>query len=243
MSTFSKFLTLAAAACVAFVGSASAQLQTYQTVSSYAGVVVPFGGGATSGQTFTNVSAVKAMTYNFFSNGSQLTNTTLSATFGEWTGSAFVGGTTVSFGSINVPATTVTGVGGWNPLGSFSTYEHTFDLATLIGSYPSLINATYGYLTSSTSTYALMLTNAGGASNVGLGLIFGNPFAYGEASGISGSDWAFSQISVAPGNQELVPVPESSTVALISVGAMVFGLVGYRTYQRRRAAAAPVVAA
>ena len=243
MSTLSKFLTLAAATLVAFVGSASAQLQTYETVSSYAGVVVPFGASSTNGQTFTNVSAVKSMTYNFFANGSQLTDTTLSATFGEWSGGSFVGGTTVNFGSITIPATTVTGVGGWNPLGSYSTYTYQFDLASLIGSYPSLINATYGYLTSSTSTYALMLTNTGSASNVGLGLIFGNPFSYGEASGLSGSDWAFSQIAVAPGNQSLVPVPESGTVASLAIGAMVFGLVGFRMHQRRRAAATAPIAA
>jgi len=125
---------------------------------------------------------------------------------------------------------------------TFSNYSYTFDFTSISD---SLINATYGYLTDSTKSYALMLTNTTGSStNLGLGLNDSDTFAYGYKGTVgSGEDWVFSQIVVAPGNQDLVPVPESSTVASLVVGAMVFGLVGYRMNQRRRAAVTPVVAA
>ncbi len=247
MRVFSKFLLLVAATSFAFVGSAVAQLQTYQTQTAYAGSVITFSAGATQGQIFTNVSAVKAMTYNFFSGSGSSTATTLTATFGQWdaNSSSFIGGTTVDFGTINV---TASGGAGWstftNGNGTYASYAQTFDLTTLIGSYPSLINATYGYLTSSSVSYALMLTNTSGTNTgLGLGLTNNNAFAFGESDFSPTKDWVFSQIVVAPGNQQLVPVPESSTVASLAVGAMVFGLVGFRMNQRRRAAVTPVVAA
>jgi len=249
MRAFSKFLPLVAAALVAFVGSASAQIITsYETQTDYSGSVTTFGasgGSATKGEIFTNVSAVKAMTYNFFAGTAGISSaTTLSATFGEWNGVSFVGGTTVSFGTITIPASTdvswastlaVTGA-------AFNNYSYSFDFTTLSG---SLINATYGYLTDSTKAYALMLTNTtGSVTNLGLGLNTADNPDYGyKGFAASGEDWVFSQIVVYGGNQQLVPVPESSTVASLAVGAMVFGLVGFRMNQRRRAAVAPVAAA
>jgi len=239
MSTFSRFLPLVAATFFAFVGSASAQLQTYQTQTAYQGSVFTFS-GSTLGETFANVSAVKSMTYNFFAgSGGSTTATNLTATFGEWSGGSFVGGTTVSFGTITIPAST----SGWTTLtngaGTFSTFAYTFDLTTL----SSLsIDSTFGYLTDSSKTYALMLTDSTGGTNLGLGLTNVDAFAYG-ATNYGFNDWVFAQIVVAPGNQQLVPVPESSTVASVVVGAMVLGLVGFRMNQRRRLDVAPVAVA
>jgi hypothetical protein len=235
-----------AALFVAFVGSAQAQLQTYETVSTWEGSGFTFsasGTNATRGQVFSDVSAVKSMTYNFFTSG-VASATSLTATFGEWnTGSnAFVSGTTVSFGTISIPASTS---GSWVPLATaygveneVSTFAYNFDLATLSG---ALINETFGYLTDSSKSYALMLTNVTGSNtNLSLGLSNDDVFAFGFAKGFSDNDWAFAQIIVAPGNQTLVPIPESGTIAAFATGLLVLGMVGYRVRQRRTAVAAPV---
>ncbi len=251
MRTFSKFLPLFAATLFAFVGSVSAQLQTYETQTNYGGSVTVFGAsGPTSikGEVFTNVSSVASLTYNFFAGsggGGVSSATSLSATFGEWNGTSLVGGTTVSFGTIVIPASTdsswVSNLSITNA--PFKNYSRTFDFTTLSG---ALINTTYGYLTDSNKSYALMLTNLSGSTNMGLGLNDADVFAFGYKSGTlpaAGEDWVFSQIVVAPGSQTLVPVPESSTVASVVVGAMVFGLVGFRINQRRRSEVASVFAA
>ena len=103
-----------------------------------------------------------------------------------------------------------------------------------------LTDPTFGYMTSPSNTYALMLTNSGGASNLGLGLTNSNVFPFG-ATNFGFNDWAFAQLVVAPTN----PVPESSTVASVAAGLLVAGLVGYRLRQRRNQAAevAPLAAA
>jgi hypothetical protein len=240
MSTPTKVFSTIAALFVAFVGSAQAQLQTYQTQTAYQGSAFTFYGN-TLGQTFTNVSAVKSMTYNFFAgSGGATTAVSLTATFGEWNGSSFVSGTTVSFGTINIPAST----SGWttftNSYGTFNTYAYEFDLAALSS---SLTNATYGYLTDSSSTYALMLTdNTGGGNGLALGLTNTNAFAYG-ATNLNFNDWVFAQIVVAPGSQTLTPVPESGTIAAYATGLLVLGMVGYRVRQRRATAAIPTALA
>jgi hypothetical protein len=237
MNPFVKAGLLFAASALALSGVARAQLQTFETQSAYQGSTFTFFGG-TLGQTFSNVSAVKSMTYNFFSgSGGTTSATNLQAVFGEWSGSAFVGGTTVSFGTINVPSSS----SGWstitNGFGTFNTYAYDFDL-TSIGS--PLVHSFFGYLTDSSKTYALMLTDlTGGANGLALGLTNSNAFAYG-ATNLGFNDWTFAQIVVAPGNQELVPVPESSTVAAIGSAVLVAGLVGFRLRQRRAAAQAPV---
>jgi hypothetical protein len=243
MNIIFKNLSAAVATLAAFAGSAFAQLQTFETQSEYQGSVFTFNApGSVLGETFANVSAVKSMTYNFFAgsgNGGVSTASSLTAVFGEWNGSAFVSGTTVSFGTISIPASDS---GSWSTLtngfGSFNTFEYALDLTTVNS---GLINPTFGYLTDFTKTYALMLTNVSG-SNLGLGLTNTNAFAFG-ATNLGFNDWAFAQIVVAPGDQQLVPVPESSTVALAATGALVAGLVGFRIRQRRRAAATLPVAA
>jgi hypothetical protein len=246
MRTFSKFLPLVAATLFAFVGSASAQLQTYETQSAYSGGnLVALNQNGPLSQTFTNVSAVKAMTYNLFATGPGATsgNATFTATFGQWNGSGLVGGTTVSFATINVPASSDPSWSSFtNGNGTFASYALSFDLASLAGNYGSfVVDATYGYLTSSASTYALMLTQTS-SSTLSLGFITDPvPFPYGTTN-FGVFDYVFSQIIVAPGSQQLVPVPESSTVASVVVGVMVFGLVGYRINQRRRSEVAPVLA-
>ncbi len=246
MKPLSKLLILAAAVVAAFSPFAKAQLVTYETQTGYTGSSLTFSTfGGTMGQTFSNVSAVASMTYNFFSgtgNGGVSSATALTATFGEWTGSSFVGGTTINFGTINVPASTdplwdstlsITGA-------SYKNFSYTFDLTSVSS---SLINATYGYLTDSSKTYALLLVDQTGSTNLALGGNFANNFTYGAAYPLGGSsDAVFSQIVVAPGSQQLVPVPEASTVAAIIGGSFAAALVGLRLRQRKQMIAAPLAA-
>lgn len=235
MKALLKILPVCAAISLAFVGTAKAQLVTYETQSAYAGSSYTFGSNGTLGETFSNVSAVASLTYNFFASTSGSTSATnIHAVFGQWSGGALVGGTTVDFGTIVVPASS----SGWSTLtndnGTFNTYAYTFDLTSLASTYAGLINQDYGYLTSASNTYALMLTNTSGVNtNLALGLTNGDPFAYG-ATNLGFLDYAFAQIVVAPGNQTLVPVPETGTVASIIGGVFILGLFGLRMRQRRR---------
>lgn len=241
MNTSAKTISLLAATLLAFLVPAKAQLQTYETVSAWEGSNFTFSAGATRGQTFSNLFAVKSMTYNFFTTGTAAA-TNLTAIFGQWNGSSFIGGTTVSFGTITIPASTDTVA--WQTLNTtygttnnIKTATYTFDLATISS---VLIDSTFGYFTNPSNTYALMLTNSGAASNLGLGLTNSDVFAFG-ATNFGFNDWAFAQLVVAPTN----PVPESSTVASVAAGLLVAGLVGYRVRQRRNQVAdvAPLAAA
>ncbi|MBI5426291.1 MAG: hypothetical protein HZA32_19625 [Opitutae bacterium] len=229
-------LLLLATGLFGLVGSALAEPQTFDTRPAYSGSVFTFNGG-TFGQTFTGVYSVQSMTYNFFAGaGGSSAATNLSATFGQWNGSSFVGGTTVSFGTINIPASN----SGWAPLpnntspgGPYNTYAYTFDLTTLVS---PMISATYGYNTSPGNTYALMLTDLTGGTNLGLGVTNIDAFAYG-ATNIGFNDWTFSQISVFT-----TPVPEASTVASLAALVLVAGLVALRLRQRRALQPAPIAA-
>lgn len=247
MKTPAKILSLIAATCFALAAVSRAQIVTYQTETQtgYAGSVATFTSlGGTVGETFTNVSAVTSMTYNFFAgagNGNTSTQTDLTAVFGQWDGSSFVGGTTVSFGTITIPPSTDSS---WSSTlditgASFRNYSYTFDLTSISS---SLVVPVYGYVTNPSDTYALLLTDTTGGTNLGLGLNFSNPFTYGSAYPLGGnSDYVFSQINVVPGSQAVVPTPESGTVAALLGAALVAGLVGFRLRQRRQLALVPAV--
>lgn len=247
MKTPAKLLSLFAATCFALAPLSRAQLQTYETQTGYGGSVGTFTSlGGSVGETFTNVSSVASLTYNFFAgagNGNTSTATQLSAVFGQWNGSSFVNGTTINFGTITVPASTDVS---WNSHlsitgASFSNYSYTFDLTSISS---NLINSQYGYLTNSSSTYMLLLTDQTGNTNLGLGLNFSNPFAYGAAYPLGGNtDYVFSQIVVAPGSQQLVPTPEASTIVSVLAIGFVVALVGFRLRQRRQLALVPVAVA
>jgi len=236
----SLLTTLALATLVAV--SARAQLQTYDTRPNYTGSVFTFDANGSLGQTFTNVSAVKSMTYDFFSgSGGNVVDTQLTAVFGQWNGSSFVGGTTVSFGTITIPAANS---GQWASTlangpanNTYANFAYQFDLSTLSS---NLIDPTYGYLTNPNNTYALMLTNTGAADELALGLTNSNAFIYGAADGFGTKDWTFAQLVVAPGNQNLTAAPEPATVAAICGALLVGGLIVLRVRQRHLA---PVPAA
>lgn len=242
MKPIKKLLTLIlAAASLAFVGSAKAQLMTYETLSSWSGNVITFNSnGATMGQTFSNVTAISSMTYTFVSASNASAAGTLQATFGEWNGSSFVNGTTTDMGIINVPSSST-----WATDPNGATLVRN---ATTYYAFNSTLSFNSLYLTNPSKTYAMMLTNtSGGATSFGLGLVLPDSgFSYGSGYPFSGvGDWAFSQIVLTPA--DLTPVPESSTVAAIFGTTLVAGLAGFRARQRRKNAAAaatlPVAAA
>ncbi len=191
------------------------------------------------------------MTYSFFAgSGGNSVDTQLEAVFGQWHNGSFVGGTTISFGTIVIPASTTPGE--WQNVltdydgvthGSFLNYSQEFDLTSFSQSLPQLVDATYGYLTAPGLTYALMLTNTTGV-NTGLGLgqtNTGNLFTFGAAWDGEGlyRDWTFAQISVVPEGYDLPPVPEASTVAAMIGAAFIAALVGLRIRQRRQLGALP----
>lgn len=234
MKTSRLFLAFAAT-CLALISAARAQLQSFSTHTNYNNSTNAFADfSGTLYQTFTNVSAVHSMTFNFFTSSST-SGSTFTATFGEWNGSSFVGGTTVSFGSFNVTASS--NWGSSQSIGNFNGISFTqgFDFTTLSG---PLIDPTYGYLTDYTKTYAMVLVDQNGSTSISLGVNNfngGSTFPFGATNTGSG-DYVFSQISVAPGNQNLTPVPEASTVAAIAGAVLVAGLVIVRTRQRRQLA-------
>lgn len=247
MKKLLNFRMLFAATSVAFASLCHAQIITYSTDTqhNYGGSVATISPdlGSSAGEKFTNISAMTSMTYNFFAgsaNGNVSALTNLTATFGEWNGSGFVSGTTVDFDPFTVQASTdaswsetlsITGA-------AFRNFSYTFDFTTLDS---NLVDGLYGYVTNPAKTYALILTNTSGATNLALGVNYSDPFAYGGAFGTTGPDFVFSQISVVPGTQTITPEP--GTVAGILGCLFVAGLVGFRLYQQRQTGLAPVVAA
>ncbi len=263
MKTSSLF-SLLAATCFAFVLSAKSQIVTYQTQSGYGGSTTTFLDSSSKTQVFTNVSAVTSLTYNFFtgsanSNSTQ-SDTLLNAKFGEWNGNGgFVTNTTVDFGTITIPASADAA---WTNTLSYidpqtqqqvnnGTYRNasvTFDFTSVIS---QLVHNEFGYLTDASKTYGFMLTYVSGDTNLALGdntaSTFTNGFVHntnlGPLSYLLPNDYVFAAISVVPGNQQLVPVPEASTIASIAGAVLVAGLVVARTRQRRQAAAVAPIAA
>lgn len=233
MKTSRLFLAFAAT-CLALASAARAQLQSFSTHTNYNNSTNAFADfSGTLYQTFTNVSAVHSMTFNFFTSSST-SGSTFSATFGEWNGSSFVSGTTVSFSNFSVTAS-----GTWGApqsIGNFNgiSFTQSFDFTLLGGSQ---IHPTYGYVTDASKTYAMVLTDQGGSTSISLGVNNfggGSTFPFGATNTGSG-DYVFSQISVVPG---LVVIPEASTVAAIAGAVLVAGLVIVRTRQRRQLVAA-----
>lgn len=235
-----------AAILFALLSPARAQVQTYNTQPFYSGSTTTFSAGVTLGQTFTNVLAVHSMTYNFFlGTGGATSAVNLTAVFGQWdsASASFIGGTTVDFGTIPIPASE-----DWTETlnGVYPTFEYNFDLTNpdLLVEYPSLLDSVLGYETSASSVYALMLTNEGAATNLALGQSNSpNAFTFGQAYQGGGPgdyfrDWTFSQINVVP-----APVPEASTVAALLGAAFIAGLVGLRLRQRRQLTALPAAPA
>jgi hypothetical protein len=262
MKSPAKLLFAFAATCLAFVSSSRAQVLTNtDTYAGYNSSAITFGSfGGSLYQTFSNVSAVQSMTFNFFTTSSPAAASTFTATFGQWNGSSFVGGTTVSFGTINVPTTTdntpilgpsaaQVNASGWTnngPIGNFNGFsvQRMFDFTSLID---PLVSPTYGYTTSSSNTYAMMITQTSGPNTLALGANFTNPLqtsgvGFDGTTNLGTTDWVFSQMAVYAGNQNLTAVPESSTVAAIAGVVLVAGLVTMRMRQRRQLAAVPVAA-
>lgn len=260
MKLFSPLLALGVATSLAFVAVGRAQIQTYETISSYSGSSQwSILNNRAAGELFTEVLGIQSLTYNFFNNGSS-SATQLSAKFAEWNGTGtpnFNGSITtvnsrfttlVDFGTFTVPQFTGGAEDGWesytNDFGTFDTFEKKFDFEFL----PEAVNGIFAL--DGSKTYALIISNTSGATtSFGIGLvakpedeeILPNTFVNGYA-GIGnnsfGTDYTFSQIAIIPTSA----VPESSTVAALLGCGLVAALVGYRIRQRRQSSPAGAAA-
>ncbi len=228
MRTILRPITFFAAIFFAFVGTASAQFVTHTTLPTWTGSTTTLDAGSVYGQTLSDILAVQQMTYRFVtSSTTPISATTINASFVEWNNAGAATATLVDFGSVVIPASSdpswgTTSVGST----TFHTYDYTFSVDLLNLSAAS----TYALIFSPTASTSLAfgLNNFGAASN----------FASGHAI-ISGwdqlpQDWAFQNVVYVPqGN--FVPVPETSTVAVVFAAVLVAGLVFMRTRQRRLA--------
>lgn len=224
MSTVTKTLSIFAATLFAFVGSARAQLVTYETISSWTGSVITLTSGQAYAQTFSNVSQVASMTYLFASyNNVGTAAATFSASFVEWNTTTNTAGAVVqSLGTLTVPASNT-----WTDFvagdeGSIYTYG---------------LEVTLNEVTDPLKSYALVLTSNQTRTLMGFTLTNSDAFSHGYAysnGNYTGLDWGFSQLVVEPAG--LTPIPESGTVAGIAAGVLVAGLVGFRLRQRKQAA-------
>ncbi len=241
---FSKVLTPLAVllGLSALAATSSAQLVTYETLSTWNGSVQTLNANAAYVQTFSNVTEIQSMTFRFTASSSS-TLSSVNAYFAEWDSStnAVVGAQLMTLGSggvVSVPAS-----GDWTTtfVDSNGTSHTGFD-------YQFNLN----YTTDPLKTYALIL-NTSTATGVGIASVIpSTTFAYGSAATIFGGvtdynslatagatngayslsyqDWGFSQIVVAP---YVSPIPESRTAAALFSVMFVGMLACRRRYQPR----------
>lgn len=241
-----SFLTLALIGCLgAFAAPAvRAQVQYFETISSFTGSLTSFANGKALIQTFSNVTLVDSMTYRFASTSSSFGGTTLNAYFTEWnpaTGNA-VGSALLST-VINVPSS-----GSFTDFTGVSDYKG-FDYQITLNSVADP-SKTYAMVLVGTATTSIGLLNIDGSDAFAYGdslkrnsgvSSFAN-LASGGSVGTGGYDWGFSQIAVTPYAGPPSPVPEPHTAAAIFAGLFVAALVGRRMWQRRQLALQPVAA-
>lgn len=263
MKTTAKFLSLLSAAVVAFVTPLSAQIETFQSQTGYAGNTETFASLQQKTQVFTDVIAITSLTYNFFAGsggGGATTGTVLSAAFGEWNGTSIDTLSLIDLGTFAIGAsgTGVSPGAGWTNVlsyqdefnesvttGAFLNASYTFDFTQVLGMSPD-----YGFFTDPSKTYALTLSYVSGDANLALGsntnsTAFVNGYQYPYNPDIfpapfKNYDYVFSAMSIVPvGNTAIIP--ETSTVASILGALFVAGLAGHRVRQRRQLA--PIAAA
>lgn len=239
----SRILFLAAVGLASTVSS-QAQVSTLSTTDNFSGGTIPIGPNGVYGQTFTNIEAISSFTYNFFSAGNS-NATKLSAQWAVYNGSGSMSSlanwTTIqTFPEINIPAFVSANTNGWTQFsnghgGPYNTYTVEMNFSGPGG----------WLITDPSLTYALLLTEQNGiTAGATLGWDSMNEFTYGDASvGFSSAfDYTFSNIVYVKGG-EIVPIPETSTVASLSAAALVAALVVFRIRQRRQLALAPAAAA
>ena len=256
MKTLSKFRSFLAATAVAFALPLSAQIETFQSQTGYAGNAETFASLSTKTQVFTDVQAITSLTYNFFAGtggGGVTTGTVLSAAFGEWNGTAINPLTLVNLGTFSIGASgsgSTLGPGWTNQLsyqdatnqtvttGAFLNTSYTFDFTLL-----NDMNPTYGFVADPLVSYALTLTYVSGDANLALGAntnstSFLNGYQYPFNPSVfpapfQNYDYVFSAISVVPGSNAPI-IPETSTVVSLLGALFVTALVGHRIRQRRQ---------
>jgi hypothetical protein len=244
MTSLRQFLFLIVASSLAFLGTARAQLVTYETISTWDGSVSTFqksiSTASTRAEIFTKVLAISSITYTLFPSSNQAAQGTLTAKFGEWnsTSKALVPGTITDFGSFTIPAYNL-----WT--GSVRIYDPVDPIDLSLYSDYSYYNLVFSFptlhLTDPTKSYAMVLKNTtSSTSSYALGVNALDPFSFGQSfngANTYDEDYTFSQIVVVPlGN--IVPVPEASTTAAFAACGLVGALVALRRRQKQKLVAA-----
>jgi hypothetical protein len=239
--------------------SARAQIETYDTVTSYGNTgslgqpsgVYSIAGGTAFGQTFTNVLEMDDLTFQFVSasNGTSTSgsSTSLTAYLVGWNTSTntVISGAPLFTQSFTIPPTNDTGEGGFTAVSP--------DDSNAGNSYGAFaLNLTVDTILNPSDTYAMMLIDTTGSNtDLGIETVWNDyPFTSGELLApfqvpslgsltilspleIGGTALGFSQISVVPeGN--VIPSPEPRTAAVALCGLFVTILVGRRLYLYRK---------
>lgn len=244
MKATTKIHSLLAASLLAFAPVARAQLVTASTIDFANLGTINFNPNGSMGQTFTDILAINSLTFTFLSyNTTSAIGGSLTATFGEWNTatSSFVGGTTVALGNIAVAAP--------------NTWGSSIISGSMVANFSATLDLSftqYGTNMDPNSTYAILLTN-NSASTTSFGLALApnvfspnglaNPDGIGDGAAttpFNTFDWGFSSLIYVP-DGNVVPVPESSTIAAIVGIILVAGLASFRIVQRRKQALAAAV--
>ncbi|MBC8010926.1 MAG: hypothetical protein H7067_12615 [Burkholderiales bacterium] len=210
-------LLLSAGLALTSAGVCSAQvITTFETVTAWdiSGATNSFGTGTAIAQTFQlpGASKIVSMSWHFVTPSNVIGTSTLEAYLTEW----------------NTTTNKPTGAAIWSDLtASLPAYGNGFHDLTL----------TPNFVTDAGITYAMILRGTAVANRVHISNAdLADDFSYGRnyraglgatsfaslaglTYDVPGQDWGFSQITL-----ELTPIPETGTVAVVFVGALVAGL-------------------
>jgi hypothetical protein len=255
MKTYTKYLGLIAASCIAFSGVARAQAITISDdTPSWDGSVINFNKAGSfdqgEGEAITNAIAIQSVTYTFAS--TQLTSAaggTLAASLVQWNGTSFgtAAYTTIaSLGTVNIPAPDTWTQSVAYDGGVTTVFEQSFNLSFTdqANLNPNDIYAVLLTNTSSTSSLTFGLGEIdSGLSGTGTQDLFDGLKQTGGVNTLNdpGTNWTFSDVSFVPRNNAL-PAPEPATVAAWAGLILVAGLVFYRLRQQQGADTAPAFA-
>jgi hypothetical protein len=265
MKTIASITFLIAAASTALVSTARAQIETFNTIADYndpslgSSSIHGFNTGTALTQTFSDVSEITTMTYQFLEKSTPVginAGDNITAYFVQWTpgggdSSGEAASSTALFSeSFNVPEV---GSAGWatdeyaDDSGTYQGYNVTLSIDQFLN--PSDTYAVILVDTSSTGTIGLMSlennnnspdeADSGDAFNLGNdysknGVTNGLTQLSSGSSNFAGGDWGFEQLDVVPGGNNLVPVPEPKQAAAALAALFVAVLVGSRLYSRRQ---------
>ncbi len=233
------YLRRAVIGVVLALGAAAHAQVTYTNSNPVLGSITLGSTGNTVAQTFTGFSNISQMSWQVINNSGSAQTATFNAYIGQWnTATSSLVGSLTAFGTVGLSSGSI-GAGATTTL----TFTDTWSTVS-----PSL-------------TYGLILSYAGGSTDFGAQFSGTNPggafFGPGmlasrntsSALGTFVTDLQSAGGASSPGltysmsvTGELASTPEPQTAATIFAVVFVAGMVGRRTWQRRKAAAVPLAA-